>query len=213
MAILLLDTKIEIQNALDTVDTITDISNASEAVITATHDYSVGDLIVIDAVVGMDQINKRVVRVKSVNTTVDFTCEDLDSTGFNAYISGGTAQKVTTMLPFNNATSFSFPEPSPNRIDVTPINKSTKVEVFGLDDAPQISIPMIADPLAPHVAEMRAASKAKTDRVFKVTLKNGYILIFNGGVAGGRGFDGSVGAAGTSSASITLSSEEQWFAS
>lgn len=212
-AIILLNTSIEMQNSLGVAKTITNISQASEAVVTGTHDFSVGDLVVITGVVGMTEINNRVVRVKSINTTVDFTCEDLDSTGFAAYVSGGEAKEVDTFLTFDNATSFSFPEPTPNRIDVTTIDLNSKREVFGLDDAPQISIPMNADPLAAHVVAMRAASIAKTNRVFRVTLQNGYVLIFNGQVAGGRGIDGSVGAVGTATASITLANTEQWFAS
>tara|TARA_R110000772_G_scaffold23646_1_gene63137 strand:+ start:8939 stop:9580 length:642 start_codon:yes stop_codon:yes gene_type:complete len=213
MAILLLDTTIEMQSVLDTAKTITAISQAAEAVVTGTHDFIAGDLIVIDAVVGMTEINKRVVRVLSVNTTVDFTCEALDSTGFTAYASGGTAEKVTTFLAFDNATSFNYPEPTPNRIDVTTIHVNTKVEVFGLDDAPQITIPLIADPFAAHVVEMRAASIAKTNRVFRITMQNGNILIMNAAVAGGRGFDGAVGAVGTGQAALTLAATEQWFAS
>lgn len=213
MAILLLDTDIEMQSTLGAAKTITAISKASEAVITGTHDFSIGDLIVIDSVVGMVEMNKRAVRVKSVSTTVSFVCEGLDSSAFTTYASGGTATKVTAFVTFDNATSFSFPEPSPNRIDVTPINKNTKVEVFGLDDAPNISIPMIADPLATHVVALRTASLAKTTRAFRVTLQNNYVLIFNAYVAGGRGLDGSVGQAATSSASLTLAANEQWFAS
>lgn len=212
-AIILLNTSIEMQSALDSAKTITAISKASEAVVTGTHDFSAGDLIVIESVVGMTEINDRVVRVLSVNTTVDFTCEALDSSGFTTYVSGGTATKVSTLLSFDNATSFSFPEPNPNRIDVTDMSKTTKVEVFGLDDAPQITIPMTASPLATHVVEMRAASIAKTNRVFRITLQNGNVLIFNAGVAGGRGLDGGVGAVATSQASLTLAADEQWFAS
>lgn len=212
MAILLLNTTIEMQSALDTADTITGATAANPVVITATNTLANGDVVVLDDVVGMTELNGRAVRVANVSGTT-FECEGLDGTGFTAYVSGGTSQEVTTWLPFDNATSFSFPEPNPNRIDVTPINKSTKVEVFGLDDAPQITIPMIADPLAAHVVEMRAASLAKANRVFRVTLQNGNVLIMNAAVAGGRGFDGSVGAAGTSQASLTLAADEQWFAS
>lgn len=213
MAILMLNTKIEMQSALGSAKTITAISKASEASITATHDFSVGDYIIIADVVGMVEINKRLVRVKTVSTTVSFVAEGLDSTNYTTYASGGTATKVTTFLAFDNATSFSFPEPSPNRIDVTPINSNQKVEVFGLDDSPQISIPMLAAPSSAHVIEMRKASLAKTTRAFKVTTQDGQILIMNAFVAGGRGFDGQVGQAATSTAQLTLAAPEQWFAS
>lgn len=213
MATLLLDTTIEMQSTLGSNKTITGISKAAEAVVTGTHDFAIGDLVVITGVVGMTEINNRVVRVKSVNTTVDFTCEGLDSTGFTAYVSGGLANEVTALLSFDNATSFSFPEPSPSRLDATTIHDTGKKEIFGLDEAPQISIPMLADPLATHVVAMRAASLAKTTRAFRVTLQTGEVLIMNAYVAGGRGMDGSVGAIGTASCSLTLAATEQWFAS
>ena len=213
MAILLLDTTIEMQSALGVAKTITGISKAAEAVVTGTHDFVAGDLVVITGVVGMTEINDRVVRVKSVNTTVDFTCEGLDSTGWTTYVSGGTAKEVTTLVSFDNATSFSFPEPAPTRLDVTTVHDTTKKEQFGLDEAPQISIPMLADPLATHVTEIREASLAKTTRAFRVTLQTGEVLIMNAYVAGGRGVDGGVGAVATAACNLTLAADEQWFAS
>lgn len=214
MAILLLNTKVEMQNTLGSAKTITAISKASEAVITATHDFSIGDLIVIESVSGMVEINKRVVRVKSVSTTVSFVAEALDSTNWTTYASGGTATKVTAFHTFDNVSSFSFPEPSPNRIDITPINSSSKVETFGLDEAPQVSMNLFADPMATHMAALRSAAVAKAARVFRVTLQNGNVLIFNADVTGGRGFDGSgAGAVATSTASMLLRATEQWFAS
>ena len=211
--ILLLNTAVSMQATLGTPKTITAISKVSEAVITGTHDFSIGDLIVIDAVVGMVEINKRVVRVKSVSTTVSFVAEGLDSSAFTTYVSGGTATKVATYLAFDNATSFNFPEPAPNRIDVTTIHLSQKTEVFGLDEAPQISMATLADPTGTTMAAVKVASQAKTTRVFKVTLQNGNVLIMNAYVAGGRGLDGAVGAVATGNVALTLAAPEQYFAS
>lgn len=214
MAILLLNTKVEMQNTLGTAKNITAISKASEAVITATHDFAIGDLIVIESVGGMIEMNKRVVRVKSVSTTVSFVAESLDSTGFTTFSSGGTATKVTAFHTFDNVSGFSFPEPAPNRIDITPISSSSKVETFGLDEAPQITMNLFADPMATHMVALRAAAIAKSTRVFRVTLQNGNVLIFNADVTGGRGLDGSgAGAVATASASMLLRATEQWFTS
>ena len=69
-ALILRNAVVQIQTALAAAKTITGISKVSEAVVTATHDFSIGDLVLIEAVVGMTQINDRVVRVKSVSTTV-----------------------------------------------------------------------------------------------------------------------------------------------
>lgn len=211
--ILLLDTVVRMQSATGTEKNITAISKASEASITATHDFSVGDYILIDGVGGMTEINKRIVRVKSVSTTVSFVAEGLDSTDWTTYTSGGTATKITTFVTFDNVTSFNYAEPQPNRIDVTTIHQNQKTEVFGLDDAPTATMSMNADPLGAAIVELRKASLAKSTRGFVVTTQTGQILIFNAYVAGGRGFDGSVGAVATGQASMTFVSPEQWFAS
>lgn len=211
--ILLLNTRVQMQSALGAVKTITAISKASEAVITGTHDFSIGDYIIIDGVVGMTEINKRIVRVKAVSTTVSFTADGLDSTNWTTYVSGGTATKITSMVSFDNVTSFNYSEPQPNRIDVTTIDQNQKVEVFGLDDAPTATMNMNAAPTSAAVIELRKASLAKSTRGFVVTTQTGQILIFNAYVAGGRGFDGSVGAVATGQASMTFAAPEQWFAS
>lgn len=211
--ILLLNTVVRMQSALGTAKNITAISKASEAVITGTHDFSIGDYILIDGVGGMTEINKRIVRVKAVSTTVSFTAESLDSTNWTTYTSGGTATKITSFVTFDNVTSFNYAEPQPNRIDVTTIHQNQKTEVFGLDDAPTATMAMNADPLGAAIVELRKASLAKSTRGFVVTTQTGQILIFNAYVAGGRGFDGSVGAVATGQASMTFVSPEQWFAS
>ena len=90
MAILLLDTDIEMQSTLGAAKTITAISKASEAVITGTHDFSIGDLIVIDSVVGMVEMNKRVVRVKSVSTTVSFVFDGTTQASASPGLTTGT---------------------------------------------------------------------------------------------------------------------------
>lgn len=211
--ILLLDTVVRMQSALGTDKNITAITKASEAVITATHDFSIGDYILLDGIGGMTELNKRIVRVKAVSTTVSFTAEGLDSTNWTTYTSGGTATKITSFVTFDNVTSFNYAEPQPNRIDVTTIHQNQKTEVFGLDDAPTATMSMNADPLGAAIVELRKASLAKSTRGFVVTTQTGQILIFNAYVAGGRGFDGSVGAVATGQASMTFVSPEQWFAS
>lgn len=210
--ILLLNTKVDMQKTLAANVTITAISKAAEAVVTATNTYTAGDLVVITAVLGMAEINNRVVRVKSPSGSA-FTCEGLDSTAFSTYASAGVANKITAFDAFDNLTSLSYPEPSPNAVDVTTIHLTQKLEIFGLDDAPTITMNTISDPLSVTIAAVRAASLAKALRAFRCTLQNGNILIFNGYVAGGRGLDGSAGAVATGQISVKLAMPEQYFVS
>lgn len=213
--ILLLKTKVQIESARGTAIVITGVTKAAEAVFanSGTNGLAAGDLVVLKDISGMAEMNGRVIRVKASGlTSTSFTAEGLDSTGFSAYVSGGSAFKITALLAFDNLTSFNFPEPQPTRIDVTTIHGSTKTEVFGLDEAPQITMSANSDPLAPYTIEMRKASRTKTSRVFRVELNNGNVMIMHAFVAGGRGIDGAAGDVATGQTNLTLVQEEQFFA-
>jgi hypothetical protein len=208
--ILLLNTKVDMENTRGTAKIITAITKASEAVITCTHDFAIGDYVFVEGVVGMPEINGRLVRVKSVSTTVSFVAEGLDSTLFSTYASGGSAYKIASWHSFDNLTSLNYPEPTPNAIDVTTIHNNQKFEVFGLDDAPTITLNTISDPTSVTTKAVRAASAKKSITAFRITLQTGTILICTGYVAGGRGLDGSVGALATGQMSIKLAAPEQY---
>jgi hypothetical protein len=81
------------------VKTITGITQANPGVITSnSHGLSNGDEIYIDAIVGMTELNGRNYRVAGA-TTNTFTLVDLfgnaiNTTGFTAYASGGTATEI-----------------------------------------------------------------------------------------------------------------------
>lgn len=213
MAFAMVGTKVEMENTLGTNKTITAISKVAEAVVTGTHDFSIGDIVVIDNVAGMNEINKKAVRVKSVSTTVSFVCEGLDSTGFSTYTSGGTANKVATWVSFDNIQQFSMPDGNLNKIDVTAISDLTKKEIAGFEDAISATMTVFSDPMASHMVAVRAARAAGGDRAFRVTTRNGNVAIFNGEVAGGTGLDGSAGAIATSQVTVTLTGAVQWFTS
>lgn len=212
-ALILRNAVVQIQTALAVAKTITGISKAAEAVITATHDFSVGDLILLGGVVGMTQINDRVVRVKSVTTTVSFVCEGVNSTSWTTYASGGTAQKITMGASFDNITQLELPDASPDEVDVTTIHDDERQIVFGHDAAQKGTLSLIANPLAPAVLEVQAASTVNARRALLVTLATGQKALMNAFVSGGAGFSGGVGAAGTSQISLTLRNKPQWFAS
>ena len=78
---------------------ITGVSQADPAVVTApSHGFSDGDLVDIRAVAGMTELNwHRFVVANSATNTFEITTEagvDVDSTGYEAYLSGGTATLV-----------------------------------------------------------------------------------------------------------------------
>lgn len=78
---------------------ITGITQANPATVSLTgHGYSNGDEIVLSGIVGMTELNGRNVKVTNVFLNqFDITFLDgtnVDSTGFGAYVSGGTAAKI-----------------------------------------------------------------------------------------------------------------------
>lgn len=80
-------------NSFGPLKTITAISQANPGVVTiAAHGFSTGDRVLIGNLVGMTQINEYTVRITVL--TVNTFSIDIDTTGFTAYASGGTAIKV-----------------------------------------------------------------------------------------------------------------------
>ncbi len=84
---------------VESAKTITGATQANPCVITSTaHGYSTGDYIYISSVAGMTQLNGRYFKVTNL-TANTFSLQDQDgnninSTGFAAYVSGGAASRV-----------------------------------------------------------------------------------------------------------------------
>lgn len=88
--------------ATNTNLTITGISKAANASITATHAFTSADIgvttVTIHNVVGMNQINTLSGLIQSVTSTTSFTV-NINSTSFSTYGSGGIANIITGVPP------------------------------------------------------------------------------------------------------------------
>ena len=101
------------EQVLDATDkNITGITQANPGVVTsASHGYSNGDIVYIDSVGGMIELNGRNYIIAGA-TTNTFTLQDLfgadiDTTGFTAYTSGGTATEIYNIAsPYAEADLF-----------------------------------------------------------------------------------------------------------
>lgn len=82
--------------------TITGISKAANASITATHAFTSADIgvttVTFHSVVGMNQINTLSGVIQSVTSTTSFTV-NINSTSFSTYTSGGVANIITGVPP------------------------------------------------------------------------------------------------------------------
>jgi len=105
--------------------TITAVTQAVQAVITANNTFVVGQLIEINGVVGMTQLNGNTYSI--VNVTPTTITINVDSTGFTAYSSGGTIDGPNSTSTQPNMINYltgevnvTFPAPVPfgNNINV-----------------------------------------------------------------------------------------------
>ena len=88
-----------LEGSLASAQKITAITQANPGVITITgHNYSDGDAVKIESIVGMTELNDASYYVANATTNTfslqNEAGEDIDTTSFTAYSSGGTAKKV-----------------------------------------------------------------------------------------------------------------------
>lgn len=175
---------VAMQSALGTNKTITAIAVGTTATVTATHDFVAGDYVVFN-VLGMYQINGRVFRVLSVNTTVSFVIEgtggaSLDTTGYNAFTSG-TCNKITFGTSITTATNISASGGDFDFIDTTTIHDSIKTQIPGTANPLSYTFDNLWDASDAGQIALKTASDNQAQRSMKFTFgTGGPIMVFNG---------------------------------
>lgn len=194
--------RVAAQSVIGSPLTITAITLANPAVASSTaHGLSNGDIIKLD-VVGMTQLRNRIVRVAGV-TTDTFQLEGIDSTGFDAFISG-TAREVTL-----GAVAATFQDVNASGGEVQPIDISTihedeDRELPGNRSALVYEFGSLWDPADPCLLELRAASDTKTTRAVEVRFANGRRVFFDCYPAASLAPTGSRGGPATTPVSFRL---------
>jgi len=204
MARIATNVKIEVETALGTANTVTGLTKANPGVATYSgSDPTDGDIVVFSVTDGTVELDGQAVRVANTNTSAKtFELESLDTTDYSAWSSGSTSA-VSTWATLGNSQSISMPNPAPAKIDITTLIDKTKQYAFGLPDAPDGTISGLYDPTSAGVQEVKAATKANGDRVFRVTWAGGQKTVFNALVSGGSGFDSQQNQAVTATISVT----------
>lgn len=135
--------RVEVGTALAAALTVTAVSRASEAVVTATNTLTAGTWVMFGAVDGMFELSFQVARVKSPSGT-QFTLEGVDSTNWGVW-TAGTCQAITTWSTLGQATGVDFGAPSVDELDITSLLDVTKMKLAGLVDQPTVSINLFTD--------------------------------------------------------------------
>lgn len=160
--------------------TVTAISNAAEAVVSAAdHELVAGDIVVITS--GWVKLTDRVFRVKSVVADVSFVLEKVNTTDtarFPAGTSAGTVRKVLTWVNI------------PQITEVASSGGETQFYTFGFlseDDDRQLpttrspstlTLTIADDPAQPFVPVVEEADEAREPRVQRLNLVNGDIILY-----------------------------------
>ncbi|HWO99201.1 MAG TPA: phage tail tube protein [Methylococcus sp.] len=171
-------TKFRISTAEGSPIVITGISKANPAVVTANNTLAAQDIIYTGEVVGMTEVNGRAFVVASPTGT-SFQLKGIDSTGYNTYVSGGTAKKQT-MTDVGNVKSFDGFDGEADEIDVTDFDSVAKEFGLGLQDFGSISMEIGLDSSNAGQSAMLAAKNAGSAKVFTITLRNGLVAAFVG---------------------------------
>lgn len=166
---------VAVQTALAAAVTITAISKANPAVATASNTYTNGDIVLLK-ISGMTQLDYRVVRVAAA-TVSSFQLEGVDSTGFDAFVSG-TSEKITF-----GATASTFQDVNGSGgeaagIDVSTIHNDQNIQIPGNRNPVIYNFNSIWDPADAALLQMRTFDNSKTPGCMQFTFATGAKLYF-----------------------------------
>tara|TARA_R110000868_G_scaffold121883_3_gene323340 strand:- start:8563 stop:11589 length:3027 start_codon:yes stop_codon:yes gene_type:complete len=179
---------------ISTTVTITGITQASSAVITANNSLQIGQRVKITGVVGMTELNNNIYNITAVNSTT--ITINVDSTGFTAYISGGTATTPSIFSPNHCLNNGDYIVIS-GAIGVTGLNgniysvDSPSIDDFYLSPLPTISgtylggglikrmyVPNIQTKQFPVAWDMARKTRIGTQQYLLSTTPRGQITLF-----------------------------------
>lgn len=179
MATLPSGTLLAVATAFAASKTITAISNAAEAVVSAAgHGYQVGDIVQIYS--GWGRLDRRAVRVKSV-TTDTFVAEGVDTTNIEFFpvgSSAGTARKVTTWQQVSKYLNPNASGGEPKPVTVRFMDEDTETTLNDGFSAVSESFEIDADQFGTAAYNaLRTLSDVQTNTILKKTLKTGSIIL------------------------------------
>jgi hypothetical protein len=159
--------------------TITAISNAAEALVTATHDFVNGDIVEVTS--GWGRLNKRAFRVKSVSTTVSFVLEGADTSSTSFFPAGtgvGTVRKVSTFTQITTVMSPSSSGGDPKTVTYKFIESDVEYMINDGFSATSYAMELDADSIgSAGYTALKTLTDVQTDTVLKIVMRSGSILL------------------------------------
>lgn len=171
-------TLLAIATATAATKTITGITSASPPVVSSTsHGYTAGQIVYIDAVVGMTQVNKRAFVVANPATNT-FELKGIDGSGYTAYVSGGTAALKTMTNVGEIAAINSLFDGESNEIEVTNLASTAEEFLLGIQRFGSNSMTVYCpSPNDTGQTRLRALKALQSAETISITLPSGQIAV------------------------------------
>jgi hypothetical protein len=201
---------LSVATAAGTNITITGITKANPAVVTATNTLSNGDIVTITGVVGMTEVNNRAFVATAVSGTT-FTLKGVDSTNYTTYGSGGVANKQT-MTAISQPTQVTGFSGQSSEIDVTHLQSLAKEFQLGLQDFGTVDMRVWLVNSDTGQQKLRSLKEQAASAAFSIVLASGDTAVFMALVKqfsfDGVQPDGAVGG----NVSLRITNAPAWFA-
>lgn len=171
---------VEFANAYASNVTITALSNAAEAVATATNTFVLGDYVEITS--GWSRLTSRILRVKSP-TGANFVLEGFDTASTSAFSAGGgvpaTARKISGWTQLQQILSSSSSGGEQQFKDYQLLESDAQKRIPTTKSASGLSFTIADDPALAGYQLVSTANDDRLPRAVRVTLPNGSKLLYN----------------------------------
>lgn len=172
-------TTFAIASGYGTPITVTALSNASEAVATATNTLANGDFVEITS--GWSRLNGKVARVKAVSGT-GFTLEGIDTTDTTIYPASsgiGSVRKVSGWTQIQQVLTTSTSGGDQQFATYQFIEADQETRIPTTKSAAGLDLSIADDPSLPGYVALSAANDDRNQRALKCSLSNGSIILYN----------------------------------
>lgn len=173
-------TTFSLGSAYSAPQSTTVVTNAVEAVVTATaHGYANGDFVEMTS--GWGRLNRMIFRIKSVAANT-FVLEGADTTYLPFFPAGtglGSVRKVSAFTQIVQVLSVNFSGGDPNNVEFKYVESDVKGSINDGFGAVTGTLELDADSIStPGYLAARALTNVQTDTCIKMTTRNGSIVLY-----------------------------------
>lgn len=159
--------------------TITDISNASEGVVTAANTFATGDLVEVTS--GWSRLTNKIVRVKSATAT-DFVLEGYDTSNTSIYPAGGgsgSARKVSGTTQLSQILTSTTDGGVQQFVDYQFLESEMQKRIPTIKSAAGLTFEVADDATQPGYILASTANDDRLPRAVTVSLPSGSKILYN----------------------------------